>query len=56
MAIAIPPTAAYNVGFKRKDFIPLVSRVNRASRGYLDDHRGRHDVKDQAAVLCVHPG
>ena len=35
MSTAIPPTAAYMVGFKRKDFIPVVSRMNGAGRSDL---------------------
>jgi hypothetical protein len=35
MSAAIPPMAAYRVGFKRKDFIPVVSRMNGAGRGDL---------------------
>jgi hypothetical protein len=35
MSAAIPPMAAYMVGFKRKDFIPVVSRMNGAGRGDL---------------------
>ena len=32
---AIPPTAAYKVGFKRKDFFPVTSRMNGAGRSDL---------------------
>ena len=35
MSAAIPHGAAYRVGFKRKDFIPVVSRMNGAGRGDL---------------------
>ena len=35
MSTAIPPSAAYKVGFKRKDFIPVASRMNGAGRDDL---------------------
>ena len=35
LSAAIPPAAAYKVGFKRKDFIPVTSRMNGAGRGDL---------------------
>ena len=35
MSAAIPPTAAYKVGFRRKNFIQMTSRMNGAGRGYL---------------------
>ena len=35
MSTAIPPSAAYKVGFKKKDFIPVASRMNGAGRDDL---------------------
>jgi hypothetical protein len=35
MSAAISPAAAYKVGLKKKDFIPVVSRMNGAGRGDL---------------------
>ena len=35
MSTAIPPEAAYKVGFRRKDFIPVTSRMNGAGRSDL---------------------